>query len=110
MSWTHSSSRFGSFRRRWPRTQKILGKGIDTQYMNRVVAPLTAVVDAAAFSNVDKQNLWHWCKTDNQAMMMSMSCPAQWPRHTEATAQTSLMCSNVLLDKAQTELGDTRHS
>ena len=42
------------FQRSWPRVL-ILKKGIDTQNMSSVEAPLT-VVDTAAFSSVDKHN------------------------------------------------------
>ena len=77
-----------------------LGKeGIDTQYMNRVVAPLTAVVDAAAFLQCGQGEFVALVQTDNQATMMSMSCPVQWPRHNEATAQTSLLCSMIFLKR-----------
>ena len=83
---------------------------IDMQYMNNVVAVLTAVVDAAAFSSVDKQK---W-------VALVQSRPSSNDVDDELSAPVVVACkshsSNIAdvlsdsLDKAQTELDDTRHA
>ena len=78
--------------------------------MDSVVAVLTAVVDAAAFSSVDKQKL----------VALVQSRPSSNDDDDELSAPVVVACkshsSNVvvvlsdLLDKAQTELDDTCHA
>ena len=89
---------------------QILGMDcIDMQNMSNVVAVLTVVVDAAAFSCVDKQKF----------VALVQSRPSSNDVDDELSALVVVACkshsSNIvdvlsdLLDKAQTEFDDTRH-
>jgi len=87
-----------------------LQKKIDTQNMNNVVAALTAVVDAAAFSSVDKQKLVALVQSRQSSNddddELSAPVAAAYKSHSSNIVDVL----NDLLDKAQTELDDTRHA
>merc|ERR1719414_2422993 len=87
-----------------------LQKKIDTQNMNNVVAALTAVVDAAAFSSVDKQKLAALVQSrqssDDDDGELSAPAAAAYKSHSSDIVDVL----NDLLDKSQTELDDTRHA
>ena len=87
-----------------------LQKNIDTRNLNNVVAALTAVVDAAAFSSVDKQKLVALVQSrqssDDDDGELSAPAAATYKSHSSDIVDVL----NDLLDKAQTELDDTRHA
>ena len=87
-----------------------LQKKIDTQNMNNVVAALTAVVDAAAFSSVDKQKLVALVQSRQSSNddddELSAPVAAAYKSHSSNIVDVL----NDLLEKAQTELDDIRHA
>ena len=87
-----------------------LQKKIDTRNMNNVVGALTAVVDAAAFSSVDKEKLVALVQSrqssDDDDGELSAPAAATYKSHSSDIVDVL----NDLLDKAQTELDDTRHA
>eukprot|EP00450_Noctiluca_scintillans_P037561 CAMPEP_0194549592 /NCGR_PEP_ID=MMETSP0253-20130528/95285_1 /TAXON_ID=2966 /ORGANISM="Noctiluca scintillans" /LENGTH=308 /DNA_ID=CAMNT_0039397023 /DNA_START=76 /DNA_END=1000 /DNA_ORIENTATION=- len=87
-----------------------LQKRIDTHNMNNVVAALTAVVDAAAFSGVDKQKLVALVQSRQSSNddddELSAPVAAAYKSHSSNIVDVL----NDLLDKAQIELDDTRHT
>jgi len=78
--------------------------------MNNVVAALTAVIDAAAFSSVDKQKLVALVQSrqssDDEDDELSAPEAAAYKSHSSNIVDVL----NDLLDTAQTELDDTRHA
>merc|ERR1712136_526813 len=80
-----------------------LQKKIDTRNLNNVVAALTAVVDAAAFSSVDKQRLVALVQSrqssDDEDGELSAPAAATYKTHSSDIVDVL----NDLLDKSQTE-------
>merc|ERR1712136_682181 len=79
-----------------------LQEKIDTQNMNNVVAALTAVVDAASFSSVDKQKLVALVQSRQSSNddddELSAPVAAAYKSHSSNIVDVL----NDLLDKAQT--------
>ena len=82
---------------------------IDTRSLYNVVAALTAKVDVAAFSRVDEQRLVAFVQSrqssDDDDGELSALSVASYKRHSSVVVEVL----NDLLDRAQTELDDTRH-
>jgi len=87
-----------------------LQKNIDTRNMNNVVSALTAVVDAAAFSSAEKQKLVALVQSrqasDDDDSELSAPAAAAYVSHSSDIVDVL----NDLLDKAQTQLDETRHA
>eukprot|EP00450_Noctiluca_scintillans_P002421 CAMPEP_0194482150 /NCGR_PEP_ID=MMETSP0253-20130528/4235_1 /TAXON_ID=2966 /ORGANISM="Noctiluca scintillans" /LENGTH=688 /DNA_ID=CAMNT_0039321673 /DNA_START=47 /DNA_END=2116 /DNA_ORIENTATION=+ len=87
-----------------------LQKKIDTRNMNNVISALSAVVDAAAFSSADKQKLVALVQSrqasDDGDSEFSAPAAAAYASHSSDIVDVL----NDLLDKAQTQLDETRHA